>query len=87
MRQEDSCLPRNTVTWPVVFPAIGIKVSIISPKIPEWALDIMKYLDNNKLPSDKREAQKVRNREAHFTVIDKVLYKRGFFKPLLRCVS
>lgn len=48
---------------------------------------IRKYLDTNELPTDKEEALNVKNRAACFMVIDGVLYKRGFSKPLLRYIS
>ncbi|KAF5475986.1 hypothetical protein F2P56_007737 [Juglans regia] len=47
----------------------------------------MKYLNTNELPSDGEEARKIKNRTAHFMVVEGVLYKRGFSEPLLRCVS
>lgn len=50
-------------------------------------MDIVKYLDANKLPDDRWEAKKIRNRVAHYTLLNGVLYKRGYYLPLLRCVS
>lgn len=75
------------VTRTLDFPAIGIKVLVIGLETPGLVSDIMKYLDTNELLSEKGEAWKVNNRAAHFMIIDGVLYKKGFFKPLLRCVS
>lgn len=78
---------KNTVTWIVDFPTTRIEVSAICPEAPEWTSDVMKYLNTNELLSDGEEARKVRNRVPHFTVIEGVLYKKDFSKPLLRCVS
>lgn len=46
----------------------------------------MKYLNTSELPRDKEEARKVRNSAESFTVINGVMYKRGFSEPLLKCV-
>lgn len=35
---------------------------------------------------DKGEVRKIKNRTAHFTLVDGVLYWRGYSTPLLRCV-
>ncbi|XP_041020435.1 uncharacterized protein LOC121262069 [Juglans microcarpa x Juglans regia] len=67
--------------------AIGINVLVIQPAPPKWAIDIMKYLGEGQVLGDQEEARKVRNRAAHFTLWEGVLYRRGFSKPLLRCVS
>lgn len=47
---------------------------------------IIKYLDTNKLSVDKWEVKKIKNRAMHFILVDGVLYKRGYFIPLLRCI-
>ena len=45
------------------------------------------YLVDGKLPSDLKEASKLRVRSARFTVHRGTLYKRGFSGPILKCVG
>lgn len=45
------------------------------------------FLKDQSLSSDKDEAQKLRRRATNFILQDDVLCKRGFFFPLLRCIS
>lgn len=71
----------------VEVPAIGVEVMEVKPKTPEWALDIIKYVDANELLDNRWEARKIRNRISRYTLLDGVLYKRGYFTPLLRCIS
>ena len=44
-------------------------------------------LADGKLPSDPKEASKLRARSARFTVHRGTLYKRGFSAPILKCVG
>ncbi|XP_059663780.1 uncharacterized protein LOC132309493 [Cornus florida] len=53
----------------------------------EWAEPIIRYIENEKLPQDCMEARKIRMRAAKYSLIDGVLYKKGFSLPYLRCVS
>ena len=47
---------------------------------------IVSFLQNEHLPQDADEARKIRKRAAKFTILDDVLYKRGFSMPYLKCV-
>ncbi|XP_058075834.1 uncharacterized protein LOC131224332 [Magnolia sinica] len=51
-----------------------------------WMNPIIGYLQQNKLPDDKLEAWRIRNRAARYTMIGDVLYKRGFSLSYLRCL-
>ena len=53
---------------------------------PSWMDPIWDYLVEGTLPSDPKEASKLRARSARFTVHRGTLYKRGFFRPILKCV-
>lgn len=55
-----------------------IKVNVISPE-HGWAAEILRYLRDSQLPKDRDEAR--------YSLLDDVLYKRGFSLPLLRCLS
>ncbi|XP_034213039.1 uncharacterized protein LOC117625615 [Prunus dulcis] len=52
-----------------------------------WMSDIYLYLTNGTLPEDKAQARKLRYRSARYTVINDVLYKRGYTTPYLKCLT
>ena len=47
---------------------------------------IVVYLKDGRLPDDKDKTRKLKIRAAKNVLIDKVLYKRGFSQPYLRCL-
>lgn len=67
--------------------AIGAKVNIMSTSIPAWASEVAEFLDEEKLSKTKKEAWKIQKRVTMFLLIDEILYRRGFFTLLLRCIS
>ena len=50
-----------------------------------WMTLIVAYLKDGRLLEEKDDTRKLRIRSAKYILIDKVLYKRGFSKPYLRC--
>ena len=48
---------------------------------------IWDYLMDEILPSDLKEASKLRTRSARFTIHRGTHYKRGFSTPILKCVG
>ena len=54
---------------------------------PRWIDPIWDYLVDEILPSDPKEASKLRTRSARFTIHRGTLYKRGFSTPILKCVG
>lgn len=52
-----------------------------------WMDPIIDYLKDGMLLADKIEAKRMRCKFARSTLIDGVLYKRGFASPCLRCHS
>ena len=54
---------------------------------PSWMDPIWDYLLNGILPSDPKEASKLRARSARFALLRGTLYKRGFSAPLLKCIG
>ena len=48
---------------------------------------IISYLKDGKLPEGKDKAGKLRVRTARYVLMNKVLYKRGFSQPYLRCLA
>ncbi|XP_022853645.1 uncharacterized protein LOC111375088 [Olea europaea var. sylvestris] len=59
---------------------------MIDPK-PTWQDEIIAYLKIGKCPENSAEARKLRIRSARYTLMDNVLYKRGYSPPLLRCLN
>ena len=70
-------------------PTIGIDNGEVSPLMSKlsWMDPIWDYLVKGTLPSDPKEASKLRARSARFTVHRGTLYKRGFSTPILKCVG
>ena len=54
---------------------------------PSWMDPIWDYLVEGTLPSDPKEASKLRARLERFTVHRGTRYKRGFSTPILKCVG
>ena len=48
---------------------------------------IVSFLQDEHLPQDADEAKKIRKRVARFTILNDVLYKRGFSMPYLKYVD
>ncbi|KAI5337353.1 hypothetical protein L3X38_016624 [Prunus dulcis] len=55
--------------------------------IPTWMDPILQFLQNQTLPANSTEAQRVRHRSARYLIINGSLYKRGFSLPYLRCLT
>ena len=55
--------------------------------VSNWTTPIVSYLKDGLLLEDKEEARKLRVRVMRFVLMDKVLYKRGFSQPYLRCLN
>ena len=54
---------------------------------PSWMEPIWDYIIDGRLPDDLKEATKIRTRSARFTNHKGSLYKRGFFTPILKCIT
>ena len=54
---------------------------------PSWMDPIWDYVVDGTLPSDPKEASKLRERSTRFTVHRGTLYKQGFSRPILKCVG
>ena len=65
---------------------MDVEVSPVTSE-PSWMDPIWDYLIGGLLPSDPKEAAKLRTRSARFTVHKGRLYKRGFFAPILQCIE
>ena len=85
--QED--LNRLTPIEHLSEPSIDLNNEEISPVMsePSWMDPISDYLTEGLLPNDPKEASKLRLRSAMFTIHQGVLYKRGFFTLILKCIA
>ncbi|XP_052295858.1 uncharacterized protein LOC127901870 [Citrus sinensis] len=52
-----------------------------------WRDPIVSYLRDGVLPPDKLRARKIRAQASRYTMIDGVLYRRGYTLPFLRCLD
>lgn len=52
-----------------------------------WVSDIFLFLTTGELPDDQQQAAKVKARSSNYILVSGVLYKRGFSRPYLRCLS
>ena len=48
---------------------------------------IVSFLQDGHLPQDAEETRKVRKSAARFTILNDILYKRGFSMPYLKCLD
>ncbi|XP_077226222.1 uncharacterized protein LOC143859389 [Tasmannia lanceolata] len=51
-----------------------------------WMDEIIEYLRSGKLPETKKEARKVKQRAARFSLDGERLYKRSYTLPYLKCL-
>ena len=52
-----------------------------------WTTSLIAYLRSGILPDEKDATRKLKVQASRFVLIRDVLYKRGFFRPYLRCLS
>ena len=52
-----------------------------------WTTPLKAYLRSGILPDGKETARKLKVQASRFVIIRDVLYKKGFFRPYLRCLS
>ena len=85
--QED--LSRLTPVEHLAEPSIDLNNEEVSPVMsePSWMHPIWDYLIERLLPNDSKEASKLRSRSTMFTIHRGSLYKRGFFTPILKCIT
>ena len=70
-------------------PTVSIDNGEVSPVMsePSWMDPSWDYLVEGTLPSDPKEASKLRARSVRFTVHWGTIYKRGLSMPILKCLG
>ncbi|XP_075515490.1 uncharacterized protein LOC142550140 [Primulina tabacum] len=53
----------------------------------DWRYEIQQYLCHGKVLAEPKRARKVKRRSLRFSLLDGILYKRSFSKPLLKCLG
>ena len=85
--QED--LSGSTHVEYLAEPSIDLCDVVVSPveSEPSWMDPIWDYIIDGSLPDDPKEAAKIRTRSSRFANHKGILYKRGFFTPILKCIA
>ncbi|KAL0400183.1 UNVERIFIED_CONTAM: hypothetical protein Sradi_2361600 [Sesamum radiatum] len=53
----------------------------------DWRTPIIKWIDKGLLPENRWEAARLKTRAARFIMHERILYKKSYTHPLLRCLS
>ncbi|GJU16887.1 reverse transcriptase domain-containing protein [Tanacetum coccineum] len=61
--------------------------TVVEEDGPTWMTPITDYLHDGTLPDDKKEARKLCIKARRYELLERVLYRRSFLKPWLRCVG
>ncbi|XP_050264200.1 uncharacterized protein LOC126708447 [Quercus robur] len=69
------------------YPSIEEVAVLTTQSTNTWMTPLISFLRDGHLPQNTDEARKVKKRAARFTILNDVLYKRGFSMPYLKCVN
>ncbi|GJX52260.1 reverse transcriptase domain-containing protein [Tanacetum coccineum] len=61
--------------------------TVVEEDRPTCMTPIMEYLKDRTLSNDRKEASKLRIKARQYELLEGVLYRQSFLKPLLRCVG
>ncbi|KAJ8480110.1 hypothetical protein OPV22_023837 [Ensete ventricosum] len=70
-----------------VGPSIGPTLMTVGQEDGGWTNEILRFKQAGVLPEDKSAARRVKRAESWYCIIDGHLYRRGFSRPLLRCLN
>ncbi|KAK0573318.1 hypothetical protein LWI29_006353 [Acer saccharum] len=86
-------LPRTVTIFRLLESSIT-EESVVHAVIPEygtdgdtWMTPIMKFLQDGALPEEKSASLRVRRQSPRYLLINRVLYRRGYSLPYLRCIA
>ena len=80
--------PKQVLSFIQTHPLIddGKKIQAIDVR-EDWTTPLKEYLQSGSLPDGKDAARRLKVRATRFVLINDTLYKRGFSRPYLRCLS
>jgi len=84
---SDDGKPKNIQWATLTHRSIDLHEVLWLDRSPTWMEPIRAYLADGTLPTDAKEAEKVKKRSNWFILYEGILYKRSFARPLLRCVT
>lgn len=59
----------------------------VSPERPGCMTSLVQYIKEGKLPENKIQTLQLKRRALRFVMVEGMLYKRSFSRPLLRCLG
>ncbi|XP_021991096.1 uncharacterized protein LOC110887837 [Helianthus annuus] len=69
-------------------PSVPLReVSVVQTGTTSWMTPIIMYLQSGTLPENKAEARKIQYKAEHYQMADRILYRKSYLGPLLRCVD
>ena len=84
----DTKLPKSVLLEVRASPSIGEEVEVMRVSAERsWMDPILSYIHDGILPEDRKQVRKLKCRAARYTLLDGILYRRGFTLPILRCLD
>ncbi|KAJ8478749.1 hypothetical protein OPV22_022476 [Ensete ventricosum] len=68
-------------------PSINSTKMTVDQEDGGWTNEILRFKQAGVLPEDKAIARRIRRTGSWYCVVDGCLYRRGFSRPLLRCLN
>ncbi|XP_013594447.1 PREDICTED: uncharacterized protein LOC106302494 [Brassica oleracea var. oleracea] len=91
--QVKRIIPIHRIEMPIISPAtepLAIAASITDAmnieQLNDWRTEFIEYLSNGVLPTEKWEARRLKQRSAHYVVMDGALHRWTATKVLLKCI-
>ena len=79
--------PKN-IRWEILHqPSVAPEAVAWVDRSETWMDSLVSYLRDGTLPSDPKDANRIRKKAQWFTLYEGVLYKKAFAQPLLRCAT
>ncbi|XP_072089283.1 uncharacterized protein [Arachis hypogaea] len=82
-QSELSTLQQFTITSPTVTLTNVLSVS----QITDWRNDFIHYLQTGNIPEGVQNDKRFRRQASFFTLLNGTLYRRGYTRPLLKCLN
>ncbi|XP_075515655.1 uncharacterized protein LOC142550316 [Primulina tabacum] len=66
---------------------LSIDEDVPPPRESSWMTPLIEFITHGKLPEEKAQAQKIKKQALRFVLLNKVLHKRSYQGPLLKCIA